>query len=195
MSLLARLVLPPLDHLARFWLPVGATALATTVGLVGWFTQPDRLARSYAPAQPIPYSHRLHAGTLQIPCAYCHAGVRRSRHASVPPVDVCMNCHRVTKPDSPVIRQLAEAQASGRPIAWQRIHSLPDHVYFDHRPHVAAGVLCQTCHGPVETMEALSQQMSLRMGSCLACHRDPRAALPPGSPINRASDNCAACHR
>jgi hypothetical protein len=187
--------LAPLDQVARFWLPVGAIAVATTVGVVGWSTQPDRFARGYAPSQPIPYSHRLHAGTLQIPCEYCHSDVRRSRHASVPPVDTCMNCHRMTKTDSPAIRQLAEAQATGQPIAWQRIHLLPDHVYFDHRPHVAAGIRCQTCHGPVETMDVTSQQMSMRMGNCLGCHRDPKAALPPDSPIRRGPEDCSTCHR
>ena len=176
-------------------LPVGAAALLVTVIGVGWFTQPDRYATGYAPEQPTPYSHKLHAGALKIPCQYCHTGAERSRHAGVPPVETCMKCHRVTKTDSPHIQKLAAAFDSGQPFPWERVHGLPDHVYFDHRPHVGAGILCQTCHGEVETMEVLSQRISLRMGSCLGCHRDPRAALPPGSKIERGPEHCNACHR
>jgi hypothetical protein len=187
--------LPSPDQIARFWLPVGAAAVLVTVTATGWFTQPDRFVRGYAPQQPVAFSHRLHAGAMQIPCQYCHSDVLRSRHASVPPVDVCMYCHRVTKTDSPAIQVLAHAEATGQVVAWKRIHSLPDHAYFDHRPHVAAGILCQTCHGEVETMEVVSQHMSMRMGNCLGCHRDPKAALPPGSPIKSGPDNCNACHR
>ena len=184
-----------LDHLTRFWLPIGAGTVAATVVIVGWNTQSDRFARGYAPDQPIPFSHRLHAGALKVPCEYCHSGVRRSRQAGVPPVDTCMNCHKVTKTDQPAIQRLASLQSQGEPLVWRRIHTLPDHVFFDHRPHVAAGIACQTCHGEVQTMEVVSQQMSMRMANCLGCHRDPTPALPPTSTIQRAPENCNTCHR
>jgi hypothetical protein len=106
-----------------------------------------------------------------------------------------MNCHKVTKTDSPHIQKLTQAYESGRPLPWERIHSLPDHTYFDHRPHVGAGILCQTCHGEVQRMDVVSQQMSLRMGNCLGCHREVHAAVPPGSTITRGPENCNACHR
>jgi hypothetical protein len=185
----------PWDRFVRFVLPVGAGCLLVTVGAVGWFTQPDRLARGYAPQQPIPYSHALHAGTLKIPCLYCHVGADRSRHAGIPAVETCMNCHRVTKTDRPAIRKLTEIYETGRPLEWVRVHELPDYVYFDHRPHVNAGIACQTCHGEVQAMTALSRRMSMRMGNCLGCHRDPRAALPAGSQIRRGPEHCNACHR
>jgi hypothetical protein len=60
---------------------------------------------------------------------------------------------------------------------------------------VAAGVACQTCHGEVQTMERISQQMSMRMSNCLGCHRDPGPALPAGSPIHKAAEQCGVCHR
>jgi len=180
---------------ARFILPLAAVALLFTVLGVGWFTQPDRLARGYAPEQPIPYSHKLHAGTLKIPCLYCHSGALKSRLAGIPAVEKCMNCHRVTKTDSPSIRKLAAIYASGEPLKWSRIHALPDHVYFDHRPHVSAGILCQTCHGEVQQMEVVYQNISLRMGNCLGCHRDPHDALPADSKITRGPEHCNACHR
>jgi hypothetical protein len=187
--------LPSVDVLARLWLPLGAGLIGATVLGVGWLTQPDRLFRGYAPEQPIPFSHRQHAGVLRVPCQYCHTGVRYARQAGIPPVTTCMNCHRVTRTDRPAIQRLAEIEKTGAPLVWRRVHALPDHVYFDHRPHIAAGVACQTCHGEVQLMDVVSQRMSLRMGNCLGCHRDPHAALPAGSPIKRAPENCNACHR
>lgn len=180
---------------SRFILPTGVAAILITVLGVGWFTQPDRYVHGYEPVQPIPYAHSLHAGVLKIPCLYCHSGASQSRHAGIPAVEKCMNCHRVTKTDSPAIRKLASVYASGEPLRWQRIHNMPDYVFFDHRPHVAAGILCQTCHGEIQNMEIVSQTMSMRMGNCLGCHRDPHDALPADSKIQRGPDNCNACHR
>jgi hypothetical protein len=181
--------------LAQAILPVGGVAVLLTVLTVGWFTQPDRFARGYAPEQPIPYSHRLHAGVHRIPCLYCHVNAQRSRHAGVPAVETCMNCHSVTLSDSPYIQELTAVYESGRPMNWRRIHSLPDHVYFDHRPHVNAGVECQTCHGEIQTLDIVSQHMSMRMGNCLGCHRDAHDALPPDSEIVEGAEHCNACHR
>lgn len=183
------------DPWVRAILVVTAAASTAAVVLVGWATQPDRFSRGYAPEQPIPFSHRLHAGELSVPCLYCHSGARRSRLAGMPAVETCMNCHRVTKTESPPIRRLREIFETDGTLAWKRVHSLPDHVYFDHRPHVGAGVACQTCHGPVESMDVLRQEMSMRMSNCLGCHRSPQEALPPGSPIRRGPQECTACHR
>ncbi|MEN6605083.1 MAG: cytochrome c3 family protein [Bryobacteraceae bacterium] len=180
---------------SRFILPIGLTAVLSTVLGVGWYAQPDRYARGYQPVQPIPYSHKLHAGLLRIPCLYCHTGALKSRIAGVPSVETCMNCHKVTKTESPYIKNLTAIYASGGALKWEAVHRLPDYVFFDHRPHVSAGILCQTCHGEVQAMDVLSQQMSLRMSNCLGCHRDPRYALPAGSKIQRGPEDCNACHR
>ncbi len=180
---------------SRFILPVSLAAVLITVLGVGWYTQPDRFVRGFQPAQPIPYSHNLHAGVLKIPCMYCHSGALKSRVAGVPPVEKCMNCHKVTKTQSPAVKKLAAVYASGEPLRWRRVYSLPDYVFFDHRPHVSAGILCQTCHGEVQTMDVLYQEMSLRMSNCLGCHRDPRNALPADSGIQRGPEHCNACHR
>jgi hypothetical protein len=106
-----------------------------------------------------------------------------------------MGCHRVTRQDSPPIQELTRIHDSGGTLAWKRVHHMPDHVFFDHRPHVNAGIACQTCHGEVQNMEVLERRMSMRMGSCLACHRDPHEALPRDTRIARGPDNCFACHR
>ena len=183
------------DPAVRVVLAATGAGVMLVLCCVGWVAQPDRLSLGFAPDQPIAFSHRLHAGALAIPCLHCHSGADRSRVAGIPSMETCMGCHRVTRTDSPAIKQLAAAFESGRAWPWRRIHWLPDHVYFDHRPHVNAGVACQTCHGPVQEMATLAQHMSMRMGNCLACHRQPRAALPAGSSIARAPENCNACHR
>jgi hypothetical protein len=181
--------------MAHILLPTGGACVLLTVLGVGWFTQPDRFARGFAPAQPIPYSHQLHAGTLRIPCLYCHTGATRSRQAGVPAVETCMNCHKVTKTDSPAIKELTRIFNSREPLKWRRVHSLPDHVFFDHRPHVNGGILCQTCHGEIQDMQVVEQHMSLRMGNCLGCHREAHDSLPKDSKIERGPENCNACHR
>jgi hypothetical protein len=180
---------------SKFILPIGFVAVLVTVLSVGWFTQPDRLALGYQPSQPIPFSHKLHPGILRIPCLYCHSGALKSRQAGVPSAEKCMNCHKVTKIDSPDIKKLAAIYASAEPLEWKRIHSLPDHVYFDHRPHVNAGILCQTCHGEVQTMNVVYQNMSMRMSNCLGCHRAPKNAVPADSKILKGAEHCYACHR
>jgi hypothetical protein len=179
---------------SRFILPAGLAAIVTTVLVVGWLTQPDRFVRGYEPVQPIAYSHNLHAGVQKIPCLYCHSGALRARQAGIPTVEKCMNCHKVTKVDSPEIKRLTSIYDSGKPLDWERIHKLPDHVFFDHRPHVNAGILCQTCHGEVENMNLVYQSMSMRMSNCLGCHRDPLDAVTDSN-IKRGAEHCYACHR
>lgn len=185
----------PRDRFWRMVLPIGAAAVLTTVLAVGYATEPDRLATGYAPTQPIPFSHKLHAGDNHIPCQYCHTGAERSRNAGVPALETCMNCHSVTRTDRPAIMRVTAAFKANQTFAWQRVYNLPDHVYFDHRPHVRAGVACQTCHGEVETMDQVSRVMLMRMGTCLDCHRDAHAAVSAGSQITQASTACFACHR
>lgn len=185
----------PRDRFWRIVLPLGAVAVVATMLAVGYATEPDRFALGYAPAQPIAFSHKLHAGDNHIPCLYCHTGAERSRHAGVPAVETCMNCHKVTRTDRPEIKRVTAAFNAGQAIAWQRVYTLPDHVYFDHRPHVLAGIACQTCHGEVQNMERVSREMLMRMGTCLACHRDAHAAVPAGSKVTTGKTQCMACHR
>ena len=150
--------------------------------------------KGYAPQQPIAYSHKLHAGDLKIDCKYCHVGVEVSKSATIPSLNICMNCHKgvqkasTSESDeiSPEIAKIYKAldyspdsanytKAFGsnpKPIRWVRIHNLPDHAYFNHSQHVKVGKLaCQTCHGPIEKMEVVQQWSSLQMGWCIDCHR------------------------
>lgn len=153
--------------------------------------------KDYQPAQPIFYSHKVHAGINQINCLYCHAGAEKSKHAMIPSENICMNCHKAINeyhgPDlvtvegkrvngTAEIQKLYDAVGwdkekgkytkPGQPIVWNRIHQLPDHVYFNHSQHVVAGKQqCQTCHGPIQEMDEVKQFAELSMGWCINCHR------------------------
>lgn len=126
--------------------------------------------RGYAPEQPLPFSHKLHAGQYNIPCMYCHAGVEKGKAATIPSVSTCMNCHAVVKPESPHIKKLTEHFQKDIPIEWIRVHDMPDHVGFNHRPHIAKGITCETCHGDVKSMDRIKQDKILNMGFCMDCH-------------------------
>ncbi len=141
-------------------------------GYVTWEIWAVGINQGYAPEQPIDFSHKLHAGENEVPCLYCHSGAERSRHAGIPAVNVCMNCHSVLERETRGIQNFKEAVAQGRPIEWVKIHNLPDFVYFNHSQHVrAGGVACQECHGPVEELDLMRQEAPLTMGWCLDCHR------------------------
>jgi hypothetical protein len=146
---------------------------------VWYYSSPEYTDVGYRPIQPVAYSHRLHAGELGIDCLYCHASVDRSPVAVVPPTRVCMNCHHLVKRDSPQLAAIRESAASGRRMRWVRVHDLPGFAYFDHRPHLRAGVGCATCHGRVDQMEVVTQAEPLSMSWCLDCHRDPDPHLRP----------------
>ena len=133
----------------------------------------------YAPEQPIPFSHKIHAGDNKMECLYCHFNADKSRHATVPPMSLCMGCHKTVATDRPLIANHVKAMFdAGKSFEWVKIHNLPDHVYFPHERHVGAGVACQTCHGPVETMEKVKQVTDMSMGWCLKCHRDNNYVNP-----------------
>lgn len=148
---------------------------------------------NYAPAQPIAFSHKLHAGVNGVDCNYCHSSARHSKHSGIPSANVCMNCHTYISEGpsgkdeiqkiydaigfDPETRKYIEGYQQ-RPIEWVRIHNLPDHAYFNHSQHVVAGNLeCQDCHGPVEEMDVLYQYSELTMGWCVDCHRETEVQM------------------
>lgn len=137
----------------------------------------------YMPKQPVEYSHALHAGELGIDCRYCHNTVEQTAHASVPPTQVCMNCHQSVRADSNKLIPVKESFSTGMPVEWIRVHDLPDYVYFNHSAHVERGIGCVTCHGRVDKMEVVYQAETLSMGWCLDCHREPEKHLRDVSEI------------
>jgi mono/diheme cytochrome c family protein len=162
-----------------------------------------------APAQPIFFSHLIHAGSFQIPCGYCHADARRSEHAGLPSVQRCMGCHTIIgAQDNPEIKKIHDYWARKEPIPWVRVFKVPEFTYFPHKPHVRAGVSCQTCHGPVERMRVVGARTGPRLGNdllnlvglrppsppltmgwCVDCHREWNAKNRTSAPLD-----CYTCH-
>jgi Cytochrome c7 and related cytochrome c len=156
-------------------------------------------AEAPGPIQPIPFSHKHHAGEFEIDCLYCHTGTDKSQAAGVPSVEVCMGCHSQFPPEYDEIegiRILKQHWEEQKPIEWVQIHRLPEHVQFRHNRHIQAGVECQSCHGPVEEIDKLHlvpdthigylvPVAKLEMGWCIDCHRQNN---------QQASQDCLKCH-
>ena len=139
--------------------------------------------RGYSPKQPIPFSHQKHAGRYKIPCQYCHVGVDKARHAMIPSMNICMNCHSMVKPDSPYIQKMKELYQKGDSFEWVKIHDMPDFVFFNHERHIAKDVPCQKCHGDIASMDRVYQVERLNMKFCIECHREKEAPT-----------SCDTCH-
>ena len=149
------------------------------------------IQQHYQPKQPIAFSHKLHAGDHKIDCNYCHTSVYKSRNANIPSANICMNCHSQIKKESPEIKKIYAAIEKNRPIEWVRIHNLPDLSYFNHSQHTkVGGIECQTCHGPIETMDVVYQYSPLTMGWCINCHRE----TPLNTQGNAYYDNLVKLH-
>ncbi|RZK46459.1 MAG: hypothetical protein EOO94_02705 [Pedobacter sp.] len=164
----------------------------------------------YQPEQPIYFSHKVHPGENQISCLYCHGPALEGKQATIPSVNVCMNCHMniaeyagpaLYREDGSEVNGTAEINKlydyagwdpqagkyvkEGRPIPWTKIHTLPDHVYFNHSQHTKAGqVQCQTCHGEITAMNEVYQASELSMGWCVNCHRETNVNFVDSSGSN-----------
>jgi mono/diheme cytochrome c family protein len=167
----------------------------------------------YQPSQPIAFPHSVHAGINGIDCKYCHNSVTKSKSAGIPSVNVCMNCHKHIsgqgKPFEDEIKKIYAASGwnpesksykdSVKPIVWNKVHVLPDHVYFNHSQHVVAGNIdCKQCHGDMANLQATAKvhpvselneiegniklsKPTLTMGWCIECHGKKEIALGDGS--------------
>jgi len=136
-----------------------------------WQAITDHVNASRGPEQPIPFNHRFHTTDLQIDCMYCHTGTERSGSGIVPPLEVCMGCHRVAGSGLPPVETLRGYARDNEPIPWKWVNKLPEFVQFSHRAHLRNGLECQACHGPVQEMDRVYQWAPLKMGWCLECHR------------------------
>ena len=168
--------------------------------------------------QPVPFSHRHHAGELGIDCRYCHNTVERVGYANIPPTQTCMNCHSQIWVDSPMLEPVRSSFRTDQSIQWTKVYDLPDFVYFDHSIHVNKGVGCATCHGRIDRMNLTWQASSLQMEWCLNCHRNPELYVrpreevfnmnwrPPSDQLDlgrrlvkeykiQTRTDCSACHR
>jgi len=135
---------------------------------------------------------------MGIDCQYCHTGASKGRHANVPPVSTCMNCHKVARTDKPEIQKLTQYFNNNEAIPWKRVHKLPEHVYFNHSVHVNKGLQCTECHGDIQNMKVVEQVKPFMMSNCLDCHRTAPQKYPhlvSLTGLKKGPENCAACHR
>jgi hypothetical protein len=177
---------------------------------------PYNLNRRFEVMQPVQFDHRHHVQDDGIPCLYCHDLADRAAYAGVPATEVCMGCHSQIWNQSPMLEPVRRSYFSGQPIPWNRVHLVPDFVFFNHSVHVKNGIGCEQCHGDVSAMPIDRKERLFTMGWCLDCHERqhdryadaPRlaAAFPdklprnPETPIGRARNiaplrTCTACHR
>jgi hypothetical protein len=146
--------------------------------------------------QPIPFSHKHHVQGLGLDCKFCHSAVEKSSTAGMPSTEVCMSCHSQIYQNSKVLKPLRDSLENNIPIKWNRVHELPDYVFFDHSIHLNKGITCLSCHGDVKKMPFISKQKSLTMSWCLECHTHPENYLSPRTHVDRAQlINCYTCHR
>ena len=159
----------------------GAVFIAAAAGWVGWQVNrsPYVTGAGVPKAQPVPFSHEHHVNGLGLDCRYCHTSVTTSAFAGIPPTKTCMTCHSQVWSNAAMLQPVRDSWTSDTPIAWTRVHDLPDYVYFNHSIHVAKGVGCSTCHGQVDQMPLMFQSASLQMEWCLRCHREPEKFIRP----------------
>ena len=168
--------------------------------------------------QPVPFSHKHHVGELGLDCRFCHTSVEVSSSAGMPPTETCMTCHSQIWTNSEMLEPVRASYTNSKSISWTRVNAVPDFVYFNHSIHVAKGVGCTTCHGPVGEMNITWRGQTLYMRWCLECHNAPERFLRPRSevfdafyqaPSNQLTlgrelmkeykvqklTNCTTCHR
>lgn len=166
-------------------LVIGVTTYVPTVLIFG--LSPRTTDVGYRPTQPVPFDHAQHVSGLGLDCRYCHSTVETAAFAAIPPTQTCMNCHHAIKSESSALEVVRASFQTGEPIAWQKIHDLPDYTYFNHAAHVNKGVGCVTCHGRVDQMTQVFQARTLSMAWCLECHRDPEQFLRPRDQVTNTA--------
>ena len=160
-------------------LSVGTIALA--IAFLYFFY--DTPGTDIGPEQPISFSHRIHAGVKSIQCRFCHPYVARSTFPGIPPVEKCLYCHKYIITKHPEILKEHHYFDTNTPTPWRKVNYIPEHVLFNHQRHIRKEILCQQCHGPVETMDRIRGKR-FYMDFCINCHREKKANL-----------NCwLACH-
>ena len=135
--------------------------------------------------QPVQFDHRHHVADIGLDCRFCHSSVEKGPSAGIPDTSLCLNCHSQVWNKSPQLEPVRKSFFTDKPIRWERVHKLPDFVYFNHSIHVAKGVSCETCHGRIDKMAAVAKAAPLTMGWCLDCHRDPGPNLRPRDQVTQ----------
>jgi hypothetical protein len=205
---------------------ISIAVVVIALGALGWlgletFRSPYVTHQGEIHEQPVVFSHEHHVAGLGLDCRYCHTSVEKSNFAGLPPSSTCINCHRQIWTNADLLAPVRESYATNTPLRWNRVHDLPDFVYFNHSIHIAKGMGCVTCHGEVDTMPLMYEHEPLTMEWCIDCHRNPaknvrpRAEVynlhwqPPADPVRAAAmraalvkeyrlqslTSCSTCHR
>jgi hypothetical protein len=190
--------------------------VAAVVGPWIYVRTPYHQERGFEIVQPVQFDHRHHARDDGIECLYCHSDAERSASAGVPATELCMGCHNQVWSKSALLAPVRASFFNDQPLAWNRVHDLPDFVYFNHAVHVRNGVQCAHCHGDVANMPLPRKVESLSMGFCLDCHQHPELHVagfpapvkptplwqvrsgtrdPDAKVLSNTLMTCTACHR
>ena len=145
--------------------------------------QPEAHAQGLGEAE-LKFSHKQHAGDNQIGCGTCHPNARHGPVAGLASAQTCIGCHKFVAKDKPEVQRLMKMIAAGAAPVFERVHRVPDHVFFSHERHMQMGVSCASCHGEVAQMVHAVQARDLNMGFCMDCHRKKQASI-----------DCLACHK
>ncbi len=168
------------NSLFRAVLVCGAVGLFALFGLgYAVYRSPYSTRVNIPVNQEVPFSHQHHVSGLGLDCRYCHTSVETSSFAGIPPTETCMTCHSRVWTDAPMLAPVRQSLATRQPLNWNRVHQLPDFVFFNHSIHVQKGVGCSTCHGRVDQMPLTWKEHSLYMRWCVDCHEAPEKQLRP----------------
>ena len=177
---------PVADTWLRLFL-IGGLSLAggSIVAAVGFARSAYMTETDLRPHQPVPFSHRHHAGELGIDCRYCHSNVEAGPQAGLPPTETCMTCHSQIWTNASMLEPVRKSLADNTPIRWTRVAKLPDYVFFRHDIHIAKGVGCESCHGRIDRMALTYRAKPFTMQFCIDCHRDPAPSLRDPSLVTK----------
>lgn len=175
---------PPNSNSFVKWLAVGGGIFALVLMIaLPLYARLNNNQVGVPVAQPVDFPHNLHTVEVGLDCRYCHTTVETSNTASVPPTETCMTCHSQIRTGDPMLQAVFNSWENGTPIQWNRVHDMPDYVFFNHSAHVNNGIGCSSCHGRVDQMDGMWKNEPMTMGWCLECHRDPEARLRPVSEV------------
>jgi hypothetical protein len=151
----------------------GGFVAILVLSIIGISRSPFNTKVGVPKEQPVPFSHEHHAVELGIDCRYCHTSVEKSSFAGLPPTQTCMSCHSQIWTNSPLLEPVRASYVKQEALKWNRLHSVPDFVYFNHSIHINRGINCNICHGPIQKEMIAYRGKPFWMVWCVNCHRSP----------------------
>ncbi len=175
---MAQIFRPSANSVAKLSLICFAIGVPTVwLAIAGLSRSPANTKQDVPLNQPVPFSHQHHTWELGIDCRYCHTSVEKSSYAGLPSTETCMSCHSQIWTNSPMLEPVRQSYETNTPIQWNLVNKVPQFVYFNHSIHIARGLNCNICHGPVNEMQITWKGNSFQMAWCLQCHRAPERYL------------------